>query len=791
MRCLAALGTVAVVSACVIEAAQARTIGTPYIHAHRGGAIVKGKPAFPENTMPAFRHSAGKGFVLEMDVKLTRDGVPVVIHDAALDRTTDCRGEVAAKTLTQLRRCRVDLLGTEGNSRQIGPHSSRSARIPTLARVLDFIKKEGGEANIEIKNVPTDPDFDPTDEFASTVARAIRSSRVPQSRLIVQSFWPPNLTVAERMLPDAELSFLTLSAANASGVTYASAHDIRWVSPQWPVDAAYVAEAHSAGREIVPYTIDRKGDIAAAASEGVDAIITNDPTRARRVFQRSTPRAQPMPKPPTKSECRSTRARLHTPAIKNLDPAPGAPRVFAMQFKQEIANVTTYRAFRTKIECMIREYVVPHRALHRPTVVAFTEDIGLMTLGTGSRGAVARETIGHPDTVPSCQGRPAPCVAAVALSQITAAYSQQIAAYRGRFPEMGAIEQSFIGATDTFARGWMQTFSDMARRYDLYIAGSNTQAPFRESRDPSEIETFRDPDVPQSDSVYVATRPEVYNEVFMWGPHTVSKEGPLPLRNVVATNKKVPVTQFEETLQVSNGPTSGPDGRANLRPFHVPHTRAKIGFATSLPAFQFGYEYGESPPDSPPCAHIDEQYMRCLSKLGTNVVIQDEANDGRWAGTGGQGAWQPLEWMGSSWRDVADDGVRISYNVTPFLVGNLADLVFDGQSSIAQRPRARGKGCSYVGNRRFMPEPPESDPEAFRAYSGRKRQFLALAHWVRPGTDRDRLRATAADLAPGSGNPLENTYLETALIADLPFPPDRDRRSCKRGVPVDVTARGK
>ena len=401
---------------------------------------------------------------------------------------------------------------------------------------------------------------------------------------------------------------------------------------------------------------------------------------------------------------------------------------------------------------MIRQYVVPHMARHRPNVVAFNEDIGLMTLGTGSRGAVARETIGHPDTVPSCAGRPPPCVAAVALTQITAAYAPQVAAYRGRFPEMGALAQSFVGPTDTLGRGWMQTFSDMARRYDIYIAGSNTQAPFRESRDPSEVDTFRDPDVSRPGSVYLATGPEVYNEAFMWGPRTVQREGPLPLRNVVATNQKVPLTSFEETLQVSNGPTSGPDGRANLRPFHVPHTHAKIGFATSLPAFKFGYDYGDPPPDVPPCADIAQYYMRCLSKLGTNVVIQDEANDARWAGLGGAGAWQPLEWMGSSWRDVTDDGVDIAYNVTPFMVGNLADLVFDGQSSIAQSRRARGKHCNYVGNRHFMPDPPESDPAAFRPYAGPKRQFLGLARWVVPGSsDRDRLRATAADLAPGPG----------------------------------------
>ena len=793
MRCAVAPGIVGLLLACAAAPAAAdRTIGTPYIQAHGGGAVVNGEPTYPENTMPAFRHSAGEGFVLEMDVKLTRDHVPVIMHDATLDRTTDCTGEVAAKTLAQLRNCRVDILGSEDNSRHIQPDSTRSASIPTLQHVLEFIKKRDAQASIEIVNVPADPDFDPTDRFATIVSRAIRSSGVPQSRLIIQSFWPPNLTVAQRILPDAEISFLTLSAGNRGGIAYASTHGIQWVSPEGPVDATYIANAHAQGREIVPYTVDRRSDIVAAADRGVDAIITNDPTRARRVFHEVAPTAPPMPPAPGKAACRATDGSLHAPPIKNLDPAKGAPRVFAMQFKQDVANVTTYGSFRTKIECMIRKYVVPHLAKHRPNVVAFNEDVGLMTLGTGSRGKVTRQTIGNPDSVPNCQGKPAPCVAAVALTEITAAYGQQVTAYRARFPDMGALEQSFVAPTDTLARGWMQTFSDMARRYGIYIVGSNTQAPFRESRDPSEIRTFADPDVAAPKSVYVATAPSVYNEVFMWGPRTVHQEGPLPLRNVVASNQKVPLTSFEETLQVTSGPSSGPDGRANLKPFHIPHTKAKVGFATSLPAFEFGYDYGQQPPGTKPCADIAVTYMRCLSRLGTNVVIQDEANDAEWAGLGGAGAWQPLEWMGSSWRDVTDKGVDIDYNVTPFMVGNLADLVFDGQSSIAQRLKAKGRGCNYVGNRHFMPGPPENDPAEFRAYAGRKLQFLGLARWVVPGTNnRDKLRSTAAELAAGSGSPIENDYLETAVVADLPFPPDEHRPACSRGKPVDVRTAGK
>ncbi len=771
----ATIASVVVAALCASPA-----MASPYIHAHRGGPLVNGKPRFGENTMPAFRDSARRGFVLELDAKLTADGVPVVFHDATLERATDCEGETAAKTYTDLRACRVDILGTEDNFRQLEPGDPRLVRVPTLAKVLRLTKRTGAHANIEIKNLPTDPDFDPGERFATAVVDAIAASGFPPSDVIVQSFWPPNLEVAKQRLPGAQLSFLTLAQTNGGGPGFAQSNGYQWVSPGWPVDAQYVSQAHALGRLIVPYTLDDAADIGAATDLGVDAIISNDPRLARRAVKAAVGPAPPIPAPPTRKECRATRAATHLPPQVSRDPEPDAPRVFAMQFKQELRSVVSYAAFRSKIECMIREYVRPRLAKGRPNVVAFNEDVGLMTIATGSRGEAARNLFADPEGAPGCEGQPAPCGAAAGLFAINAAYGQQNNAYGSRFPDMGVIERMFVAPTDTFGRGWMQVFSDMARRYGIYIIGSNNQAPFRESRDPSEIAAFADPDLAQPpDSVFVATEGNVYNEVFIWGPRNVRKEGPFPLRNVVAQNKKVPLTELEETLQISNGPSSGPDAVENLRPFRLPGTKARIGIATSLPAFEFGYGIGEPRPDVDPCSDTRVYYMLCLEKLRTNVVIQDEANPGRWAVTQ-PGGWQPLEWMSSSWRHVGDPTVDFAYNVTPFMVGNLADLVFDGQSSIAQRGRALGRGCNYVGTRRFLADPPESDPPEYRRYAGRKREFLAIAPWVERRGTRDELREVSTQLAPGSGDELENDYVETAIVADLPFPVDRDRRGCVR-----------
>ena len=249
--------------------------------------------------------------------------------------------------------------------------------------------------------------------------------------------------------------------------------------------------------------------------------------------------------------------------------------------------------------------------------------------------------------------------------------------------------------------------------------------------------------------------------------------GPDVLRNVVASNLKVPLTPLETTLGFTPGPAHGAAAVANLRPYRLPGTRARLGIATSLPAF----EYGAPAAGVDPCSDTASFYMRCLDRLGANIVLQDEANPGRWTGPDGDGIekWQPMSWMSSTYRTVSDPSVHFAYNVTAMMVGNLADLVFDGQSAITQRGGLRGPGCHYIGNAAFVPGEDESQ---FRAYAGSQHDFLAIAPWTVPDRSRTALRAIGDQLAPGSGSPREDAYVETAIAADLPLPVDRRRRGC-------------
>jgi hypothetical protein len=455
-----------------------------------------------------------------------------------------------------------------------------------------------------------------------------------------------------------------------------------------------------------------------------------------------------------------------------------------MQFHQSVDAVATYASFREKIDCLLRTYVLPWRARGRPNVVVFDEDTGLATIATGSRGAAARGAFARPGG-PSCEGEGEPCATLAALGAITVAYAAPLTVYRTRFPSMSGLDMAFVAATDTIVRSFMGTFSTLARRYGIYLVASGDVAPFVQSSAGAEVSAFADPDMsPPPSSVYVATSPDVYNEVFMWGPRDVRRTGPDVLRNVVASNLKVPLTPLEQEIGFAPGPSVGPAAVANLRPYALPGTRARIAFATSLPAFT----YGSPPSGVDPCSDTSLYYMRCLDRLGANLVLQDEANPGRWTGPDGDGVeqWQPLSWMASTYRTVSDPSVHFDYNVTPMMVGNLADLVFDGQSAITQRglvgPRRRRLrhrwGCHYIGNAAFVPG--EDEPQ-FAGYAGLRPSFLAVAPWVVPDGARSALRAVGAELAPGSGAALENDYVETAIVADLPFPPDRSRKSACPG----------
>lgn len=97
----------------------------PYLgvhYAHRG--LHDNKTSAPENSMAAFRKAVEAGYGIELDVQLTKDGIPVVFHDFTLERMCGVQGKVEAFTLGELRK--LTLLQTE-------------ERIPTFQEFLEMV----------------------------------------------------------------------------------------------------------------------------------------------------------------------------------------------------------------------------------------------------------------------------------------------------------------------------------------------------------------------------------------------------------------------------------------------------------------------------------------------------------------------------------------------------------------------------------------------------------------------------------------------------------------------------
>ncbi len=143
----------------------------PRIFAHRGGGSLA-----PENTLAAFRLGQSLGYAAhEFDVKLSKDGVAILLHDPTLERTTNGKGRAADITWDELR-------GLDAG----GWHSEpfRGEPVPSFEEVARLLRSKGTLANVEIK--PT-PGFEREtgERVAQFAARLWQGAAVPPLRLVV------------------------------------------------------------------------------------------------------------------------------------------------------------------------------------------------------------------------------------------------------------------------------------------------------------------------------------------------------------------------------------------------------------------------------------------------------------------------------------------------------------------------------------------------------------------------------------------------------------------------------
>ena len=228
--------------------------------AHRGDSISGG-----ENTIEALRRGVDLGAdALEFDVRMTKDGVAVVLHDATVDRTTNGRGRLSALTLAEVRRLNAD------------PQRSRPGATPVTIPTLDEVLAQFPRTPliVEVKEMAA---ADPTE-------RAIRHFGLHENVVVGSSdadvsarLERTGLRTCASMRDAAMLIPLALLGIAPRHPTW----DVLSITPNYhgfPVPVVAMTDAaRKAGVATHVWTVNNPGQALALWKAGVAAILTDDP----------------------------------------------------------------------------------------------------------------------------------------------------------------------------------------------------------------------------------------------------------------------------------------------------------------------------------------------------------------------------------------------------------------------------------------------------------------------------------------------------------------------------------
>ncbi|MGD9893476.1 MAG: glycerophosphodiester phosphodiesterase [Dehalococcoidia bacterium] len=215
----------------------------------------------PENTMAGIHAAVTLGVdAIEIDVHASRDGVPVLIHDERVDRTTDGTGAVRDLTLDQLRRLDAGARSFDGRF--------AGERVPMLAEVLD-LTRNACLLVIEVKQPG----------IVEHIAEVVRRHRAAD-RAMIWSFHRDAVATARAVLPEAPAAQLWGGRTGdaASLIEGTVQRGAQAISVQYSaVEPALVHAARLRGLTVYTWTVDQPSDQARVAAAGVAGICTNLP----------------------------------------------------------------------------------------------------------------------------------------------------------------------------------------------------------------------------------------------------------------------------------------------------------------------------------------------------------------------------------------------------------------------------------------------------------------------------------------------------------------------------------
>ncbi len=221
------------------------------IYAHRGSS-----GSFPENTIPAFQAASLSGCEgVEFDVQLTKDNVPVVIHDEKVERTTNGTGYVKDMTYKELQALRIKKGGADASS----------LRVPRLDEVLAVFENSNLQLNIELK----------TDMFSYTgIEEIVWQQTKHNSQVFFSSFNLKSLQNMRALSDSVELAFICYQE-NEVNEALLEAFQIRAVHFS---KAAFPQKITN--RKLRYWTVNQKEEIEAFLLAQVTGIFTDFPSEA-------------------------------------------------------------------------------------------------------------------------------------------------------------------------------------------------------------------------------------------------------------------------------------------------------------------------------------------------------------------------------------------------------------------------------------------------------------------------------------------------------------------------------
>jgi glycerophosphoryl diester phosphodiesterase len=238
-------------------------VDLPLVIAHRGDSAHR-----PENTLASFASALEVGaMVIELDVQLTADRQVVVIHDPTLDRTTDARGDVRARTLAELRPVSAGYPALFGD-RWAGE------RISTLGEVLAFLR-DRARVLVEIKTESVTADVEGGIE-ALTAAEIRRAGMAATAAVI--SFDQRAVVRLRSLAPDITRGRVYGRTSADEVIATAREAGCEIVMPhKSQVGEPFVSRARAAGLKVATWVVDEPAELRALARFGLYGVGSNRP----------------------------------------------------------------------------------------------------------------------------------------------------------------------------------------------------------------------------------------------------------------------------------------------------------------------------------------------------------------------------------------------------------------------------------------------------------------------------------------------------------------------------------